>query len=123
MSNFKVTEKAMRAGSDEKQCFYCQEPIGGLHKDDCVLVKKKILSKVTIVFEDEMPADWNKVGIEFKYNDSSSCMDNFIGHILNAVDKCGCFCTYSLGEEVCYDGDPVKFEYIKDLSGPYLDEK
>jgi len=49
MDKFIVTEKAMRPASKdmgvEGQCFYCQKKIGMHHKDDCVLITKKIKIK------------------------------------------------------------------------------
>ena len=65
LSQFMVTEKAKRPASKEQQCFYCQQPIGGRHKVDCVLVSKRVKIRMTVEYEIEVPADWDEDLIEF----------------------------------------------------------
>ncbi len=95
----KVTEKAMRPALPDRQCFYCQQPIGSNHKDDCVLVQKRVKVRLTIEYDRVVPAFWDKDMIEFQMNESSWCLDN----CLHEIDKMlkaeqSCLCCYAEGK-------------------------
>lgn len=113
---FTVTEKAMRPASPDRACFYCGQPIGEEHIDTCVLVRKLVKIRATIEFEARVPAHWDKGDIEFHRNESSSCKDNFVRDLEEYVEHLGqdgyCLC--------CNDNN--KFEYLCDVSGPFLGE-
>lgn len=91
---FKVTEKAMRPASDKKRCFYCKENIGDVHKDDCVLIRKKVKLKMVFEFEDKVPSYWDDHLVDFHYNDSSWCANNITDIIDNISEKDGCICNH-----------------------------
>jgi len=107
---FYVTEKAMRPASDKRRCFYCLAPIGDEHKQDCVLVKKKVTVQMKISYEITVPASWEKHQIEFQRNDGSWCADNAISELEEIAEKEGCLC------------NRAEFEYIGGDSKPFLDE-
>lgn len=109
MMDFVVTEKAMRPASSEKRCFYCQRSIGDIHKQDCVLINKKV--KVAVIYETSVPAHWNSSDINFKFSDSSWCANNVISAFEGLSNKHGCLCH-----------GPVSFVYLCDSSEPYLNE-
>ena len=111
MKKYKVTKLAQRPGNSKKVCFYCQQPIGGYHRKDCILIRKKVLVKATILYEIEVPKDWDKQQIEFHRNDSTWCADN----MLEELKKLG-------AKECCLCGN-TNFKYIKQASEPYLEEK
>ena len=105
---FIVTEKAQRPAKMDGTCFYCGVKIGGLHKTDCVLVKKNVKIRLTVEYDVSVPAFWDKDQIEFHRNLGSWCADNSLDE-LQALN--GCLCSYT------------HFEHIKDTTDkPYLEE-
>lgn len=109
MKKYKVTKNAMRPASKEKKCFYCQEPIGGNHKDDCVTIRKNVLIKVTLEYKITVPNSWDKNDVEFSRSESSWCADNIISELEKEAEK-NCLCGIATTE------------YIKDTSDDFLDE-
>lgn len=107
-----VTEKSMRPASGKRRCFYCHEPIGGQHRPDCVLVKKRVRIRMTVEYDVEVPNHWDKHKIEFHRNDGSWCADNAITELeavaATAREGCLCGCTH--------------FEYLGHDSEPFLSE-
>lgn len=81
----------MRPASNVCQCFYCKQPLGAEHKPDCVLIKKRVIVRVTIDYEIEVPADWDKSMVEFHRNEGSWCADNMIEE-LQALTAERCLC-------------------------------
>jgi len=108
---FVVTEKAMRPASPERCCFYCHQAVRDIHKDDCILVKKKVMVEMRVQYEIEMPADWLAFDIEFNRNDGTWCADNAVDELQAIIDRDeGCLC------------NRTEFRHIKDTSEPYLKE-
>lgn len=113
---FTVTEKATRPASDRpsdrRQCLYCQVGIGGYHKADCVLIKKKVKVRMIVEYEVEVPAHWDKGTIEFQRNEGSWCASNAIQELdkLFGEDAGPCMCP------------AAKFEYLGGDTAPYLGE-
>lgn len=70
---FTVTEKAMRPASGERQCFYCRTAVGGFHKPDCVLIRRKVT--ITVELEVDVPVDWDEDNIEHYYTDANGYLD------------------------------------------------
>lgn len=67
---FTVTEKAQRPAQMNGTCFYCDQPIGSEHKQECVLIKKRVRLLTTIEFETVFPAHWDKSQCEtLEYED------------------------------------------------------
>jgi len=92
MTKFKVTKKSMRPACDKHQCFYCEAPIGGFHKQNCVLVQKKVKIKVKFECEVSVPFHWSREQIEFHYAEQSFHLVDAIetiGGELTAVDPSG----------------------------------
>lgn len=102
-----VTRKAMRPVSSQEQCFYCHQPIGQHHKDDCVLIQKKVKLQATIVYTYSVPAHWTKDDIEFHYNESTWCACNLIP-VFQDMD---CLCPVTT------------ITYLQDESSAYLGEE
>ena len=102
MSDFIVTEKAMRPALPDRACFYCQQPIGETHSDDCVLIEKKVKVRMTVEYEVLVPHDWDKEAVEFHRNGSSWCCNNVFKE-LEALQ--GCLCEYTYFE--CLDASGV----------------
>lgn len=115
MEKFIVTPAAMRPASKENRCFYCLQPVGAHHNDDCVLVRKRIRVRWTMELDIlNVPAHWSKSDIHFHYNEGTSCKTNVIQtlarHFLiwNNDGPCAC----NLGE----------IEYLRDEGKPFLVE-
>ena len=107
---FIVTEKAMRPASSARRCFYCNQDIGQPHKEDCVMIAKKVKVRAIIEYEVEVPSTWEKENVEFQRNEGSWCASNMIGELEELDEEKGCLCP------------DVEFEYLEDTSGPFLRE-
>ena len=110
MSGFKVTKEAMRPASDKEQCFYCGQKMGESHKDDCVLIKKKVLVRMIVEYEVEVPNSWDEEIVMFHRNEGSWCSDNAISELEELSGSGQCLCS------------KTEFEYIGEESDPFLDE-
>ncbi len=111
MSDFVVTYAAMRPARMDGTRFYCGQRVGSTHLDDCVLIKKRVAIRATIVYEVDEPSLWSKEDIEHHKNGGSWCASNAADEIAHYVDGIGCLCGHA------------KFEYLSDVSGPFLKEK
>ena len=107
---FKVTKKAMRPVSIKKECFYCQQPIGSYHKNDCVLIQKDVIIRAVIEYKIQVPNDWDKEMIEFNRNEGTWCSSNMIDELKALEGRKSCLCRY------------VKWELVKDKGNIRLDE-
>lgn len=103
LGKYKVSREAMRPASNRERCFYCKEPVEGYHKEDCVLVQKKVKVRMIVEYEIAVPAHWTESDIEFHRNDSSWCCGNAIDELqeLDIEDNCLCGCT----EFECLDAE------------------
>lgn len=110
--NFTVTGKAMRPASSKRECFYCHQPVGGAHEKDCVLINKRVMVKMTVIYAIEVPEHWSKENIEFHRNRGSWCADNAISELQEIFNE-------DSGRCMC---DAAHFEYLGGDSEPYLDE-
>lgn len=68
-------------------CFYCREPIGGIHKEGCVIRSKSVLMKYTITICRKVPEDWDKKMIEFHDNENTWCKNNLLDDLQNFLKK------------------------------------
>lgn len=105
-----VTSLAKRPASNAERCFYCHEAIGDHHLEDCVLVIKKVLVRVVVEYEMDMPANWDKNQVEFRLNESSYCASNLLDDLKEFEKENGCLCAF------------VHYEYLRDVGEPYLEE-
>ena len=112
---FTVTESAMRPASDARRCFYCRSVIGQHHAPDCVLAVKKIIVKLVIEYEVEVPASWEDDAIEFRFNESSWCANNAIEDLYDR------FCGDDDDDGACAC-ESTQIKYVSDVSGPYAKE-
>jgi len=110
---FKVTEKATRPAGNAGECFYCREAIGATHKDDCVLLTKKVKVELYIEHIETVPAHWDKDDIEFRFNESTWCATNALDELteLYGKDDGPCMCPVTTvryiedeSEPTCEDG-------------------
>lgn len=96
-----VTEDddGIRPAGKPDECFYCKQKVGERHKSDCATVVKKVLLKVTVILEEEVPYHWGEEMINFRYNESSWCADNLRNMLDETIEKLnnkgGCLCPYT----------------------------
>lgn len=113
MEKFPVTKCAMRPASKKEECFYCKQPLRSLHKDDCVLVRKKVRVRMTVEYEIAVPASWELERVNYQRNESSWCATNALDELqdLSESRENGCLC------------DNIHFEALEDLPGKFLQEE
>jgi len=89
----KVVENdyGIRPAGKPDECFYCHSKVGEHHKNDCVVVTKKVKVKFEIELELDEPHYWGKDNIEFRYNEGSWCSNNFL-HLLEEAKQEHCLC-------------------------------
>lgn len=112
ISDFIVTERAMRPASAKRECFYCRVPVGGTHKPTCVLIDKKVKVRLTVDYEVAVPARWDAAAIEFQRNAGSWCANNALQELAQLFGQEGgpCMCNAAM------------FTYLGGDSAPYLNE-
>ncbi len=93
-------------GYPADKCFYCGEP-HPKHKDDCGLVRRSVVLRMSIEFVAAVPQSWDKDQIEFHRNEGTFCSANDIDAVTEAlraqnpdVDGSPCFCFCSRTELV-----------------------
>lgn len=115
MSEFTVTAAAERPGNVKPgQCFYCHQPIGSFHGDECVLIEKQVQVDLKLRYCVMVPAHWTAGDVEFHRNEGSWCADNLVEELQkirdqgNEVDECLC--------------NDAKFTFVGESSGRHLNE-
>jgi len=117
-------DDGIRPAGDPGSCFYCNQKIGSPHREDCVIVTKRVLVRiksfddaVTGMWELDVPYCWDRSMIEFMYNDGSWCADNIFDYdsvawdqpnakeLLNLMSCGGCLC------------DKIRFEFTRVVDG------
>lgn len=96
-------------------CFYCEEPIGGKHKPNCVIVGRSIVVKVTIDVVLSVPRNWTVETVDFHYNEGSWCADNLLQALGKWAEARGAeeACT-SIGASCSCDSTDV--EYLREAT-------
>jgi hypothetical protein len=94
-----VTPDCERPAGLKGFCFYCGEPVGGLHREECVAYTKVVKVRAIIEYEIDVPNSWGASSVEFQRNEGSWCAGNIIGELEKISDD-GCLC------------DRVRFEYV-----------
>jgi len=104
---FNVTSEAQRPNSTKPTCFYCAQPIGGLHKSDCILLRKLVRVRAVVEYTTEVPAFWDKDNIEYLLEETAYPSDHFCKDLTRSMEN---------GEEY------LDFTYLCDTSRPFLKE-
>lgn len=99
----------MRPASSQRRCFYCREPVGGRHKETCVLVKKRVRINVQVAlsYEITVPANWTADDVEYHRNEGSWCADNALSEF---AELGGCLC------------GSMTTRFLRDVGGVFLEE-
>lgn len=96
------------AGKGSGRCFYCPSKIGDRHALDCVIFTKKVIVRMTVEYEVEVPHSWGKDMIEFHRNDGTWCCDN-------ALDELELLSNEGTKGKSCLCAQDMKFEFIKEV--------
>lgn len=95
-------ENGPRPAGKPTECFYCHQPLGEPHKDDCLCFTKIVMVKVEITIPKVVPVYWTKHEIEFHMNDSSWCASNIVNDLerMDEADEDNrhCLCNDFTGE-------------------------
>ncbi len=78
------------------KCFYCNGIPGGPHDAECVCVDRPVHVRLTLDLIVTVPRSWTKEQAEFRWNESTYCMDNIIEEIQRQADADGserCMCS------------------------------
>lgn len=109
---FIVTPEAARPAGLPDRCFYCDRPVGDTHDEgECVLVKRKVRIRMTVEYDINVPAHWDKGRIEFHRNDGTWCADNALDELAAEASREGCLCPHT------------RFEYVREVCEPFLEER
>lgn len=90
-----VTPDCERPNRMDGTCFFCHEPVGGQHKEECVAYERKVIVRAIVEYEVSVPNSWSPEMIEFHRNDGSWCSNNMLGELddIREEDDCLCHCT------------------------------
>jgi hypothetical protein len=108
---FTVTRKAMRPMSKKCECFYCDQPIGAMHKDDCTLIRKRVMIRMVVEYPIDVPRHWTKEMVEHHRNGSTWCADNALDELHKECKVSGCLCQHT------------KFTQVRDMKCVHLSEE
>ena len=98
-----IVQEADQRNKRDGTCFYCGEAVGTQHKDECVLVTKRVKLRLTAVFETECPRSWDHSMIAFHFGENN-CADNMLRDLARYAerrsDEGSCMCDLVEVEEV-----------------------
>lgn len=98
---FIVRPQDERPARPDGTCFYCREPIGELHKEDCVCRSKTCVVDFNIRMVVSVPELWDAEQINFHYNESSWCADSLLNLIEGRRKQVSaCLCNITSAEFV-----------------------
>ncbi len=75
-----------------------------------MLIKKKVLIRMTVEYEVSVPASYDKGDVEFHRNEGSWCADNVFDELEALCEEHGCLCGV------------VNFTCLRDTGEHYLEE-
>lgn len=107
-----VKDDDVRPARRDGTCFYCRQPIGAKHNEDCVILRRTVVveANLSIPVKINVPRCWSPQDIEFHLNGSSSCRNNYTEEIIAAL---GAMDSRS-GSCLC---DGPNWEYLEDYEG------
>lgn len=88
-----------RPAGKPDRCFYCNQCIGELHTETCVLRNRTVVVRAVVEYVVRVPSSWSVEDILFHRNDSSWCKSNLISE-LERIDGSVCLCGSVLFEFV-----------------------
>jgi len=107
-----VTPKAERDGAKPGGCAYCEQPVGYGHKENCLFLRRRIISQAKIRYVAEVPAAMKDTAYEDTLNSGRICSNQLLIDLkamLETNDGCLCGC--------------VRWEVVEEECGPFLNEE
>lgn len=89
------------------KCFYCDGVPGGPHDGTCVCLERPVKIKLTLDLVIAVPRAWTKEQAEFRWNESTYCMDNILDHVERHKEVLGCLCSVA---KIEYIGEATQAE-------------
>lgn len=83
------------------RCFYCGATVGNEHMPECVCRQRTVMVRIEVEMPIEVAESWDAHSIEFYRNESSSCADNVINLMADALKRIEdsslptCFCGHT----------------------------
>lgn len=108
--NWEVKDYGIRPAGSPTKCFYCDADKGGQHKEDCVIRRKTVVVEMKVQLVVEVPEDYDKDAIHFRYNEGTYCMSNMIEELQRIDREVGCLC------------QPSEIKYIREATKEDEDE-
>lgn len=98
-----VEQEGIRPAGAQDKCFYCNQLLGTLHKDECVIRERTIVIRMTVEYVITIPESWTPEQIENHRNHGSWCAINAIAE-LDRISEHNCLCEDS------------RFEYVREAT-------
>lgn len=80
-------DDGIRPAGKPNECFYCNKKVGAPHADDCVVVTKRVLMRITTPDGSvsgnwilDVPHSFSPDSIEFRYNEGTWCANNIFDY-------------------------------------------
>lgn len=89
IKNFTVTKKAIRPERERDRCFYCNQPIGAKHDENCILIRKIV--KIGIV-------GYIKISLPFSMNNIDTCDE-----VIHVIDDAETIIDINLNESLNHE--------------------
>lgn len=93
---WKVIESDNRPAGPSDQCFYCRQPHGAQHKEDCGICQRTVVVRTTIERVIEVPEYFTLENIQFLLGEGTRCSDNEVQEIYDMAKRLdsagGCSC-------------------------------
>ncbi len=87
-----VKEEDVRPARPDGTCFYCCSALGDQHRQGCVLRTKTVVMDATFRVVFDVPEDWDRALIEFRYNESTWCAGNLVDTLVKMHEEGDCMC-------------------------------
>lgn len=96
-----VADHGIRPAGPPDRCFYCDEPMGGEHKDGCVIRSRTVVVRFHVDLVVNVPEHWDPSEVESSFNVSSWCGGNLAASIADTSERMpGCMCGFVTAEFV-----------------------
>ena len=73
-------------------CLYCDAPLGGRHKNECVVPTRQVELTVVLTISEPFPVSFTTETIEFSLNEGSQCADFLMETLQKIIEQRGCLC-------------------------------
>lgn len=84
-----VGDHGIRPAGPQDRCFYCHQPKGAVHLDECVIRTRTVVVRFTVELVIDEPESFTEKDINFQFNESSWCADNLADMLADNVKRTG----------------------------------